>query len=169
VEVTLYSLQYLLLKFLKYLTVQDLPRAQRPRLWTADMMNTIDYSLKADDELIARKLKEKLAGIFSLNFPNVSISTIKRCRKGVCTRPHQFQLVREANKEKRKDWCQSQINNWEKFEDVISQMSVLFSWIIMVVFVFEKRGRVTHLSNGQNTQSKYTSGVEYQCDVQLVW
>jgi len=105
VEVTLRSLQYLLLKFLKYHTVQDLPRAQRPKLLTADMMNAIDYSLKADDELTARKLKEKLAGIFGPNLPNVSISTIKRCRKElgwVCTRPHYCQLVREANKEKKK-------------------------------------------------------------------
>jgi len=53
VEVALRSLQYLLLKFLKYRTVKDLPRARRSRLLTPDMMNAIEDSLKADDELTA--------------------------------------------------------------------------------------------------------------------
>ena len=37
----------------------------------------------------------------------------------VCTRPHYCQLIREANKIKRKEWCQRQIDNKEQFEDVI--------------------------------------------------
>ena len=67
----LHSLQYLLVKFLKFQTVKDLPRARRPRLLTSDIMNAIEDSLRANDELTARKLKKKLAGIFP-NFPDVS-------------------------------------------------------------------------------------------------
>ena len=37
----------------------------------------------------------------------------------VCTRPRYCQLVREANKLKRKKWCQEQIKNKERFDDVI--------------------------------------------------
>ena len=66
------------------------------------MMNAIEQSLKNDDELTARKLRTKLAGDFP-NLPNVSLATIKRCRKElgwVCTHPHYCQLIRKANKEK---------------------------------------------------------------------
>ena len=46
----------------------------------------------------------------------------ERCRKEigwVCTRPHYCQLIREANKLKRKEWCQKQLSNNEQFENVI--------------------------------------------------
>ena len=36
----------------------------------------------------------------------------------ICTRPHYCQLIREANKFKRKEWCQKQIDNKEDFENV---------------------------------------------------
>ena len=121
VEVLLWSLQYLLAKSQKFHTIEDLPRARRARLLNDDMINALEESLRADDELTARKLREKLTRVF-LNLSNVAISTIKHYRKKlgwVCTRPHYCQLVREANKEKRIEWCQAQINDQEKFEDVI--------------------------------------------------
>ena len=67
------------------------------------MMNTIEQSLKSDDKLTARKLRTKLAEEFS-NLPNVSLATIKLCRKEIgwiCTRPHYCQLIREANKKEK--------------------------------------------------------------------
>ena len=77
--------------------------------------------LQNDDKLTARKLKVKLSEKFE-NFPEVSLSTIKRNRKErgwVCTRPHYCQLLRNANKVKRKAWCQKQLDNNKQFNDVI--------------------------------------------------
>jgi len=82
VEITLHSLQRLRLKFLVYHTIQDLAKAHRPRLLASSMMDVIEDSLRSDDELTSRKLREILAGKFP-NLPNVSLSTIKHCRKGV--------------------------------------------------------------------------------------
>ena len=120
-EVTLRSLQRLRHKFQRFHTVNDLAKRRKPRLLTKEMMNTIEQSLKSDDELTARKLKAKLAEEFH-SLPNVSLATIKRCRKElgwVCTRPHYCQLIREANKEKRKKWCKIQLDNNEQFQNVV--------------------------------------------------
>ena len=120
-EVTLRSLQRLRHKFQRFHTVNDLAKRRKPRLLTKEMMNTIEQSLKSDDELTARKLKAKLAEEFH-SLPNVSLATIKRCRKElgwVCTRPHYCQLIREANKEKRKKWYKIQLDNNEQFQNVV--------------------------------------------------
>ena len=110
VEISLRSLQRLRLKFLVYHTIQDLAKAHRQRLLASSMMDATEESLRSDNEPTSRKLREILAGKFP-NLPNVSLSTIKHCRKElrwVCTCPHYCQLVREANKQKRTDWCQVQ-------------------------------------------------------------
>lgn len=120
-EVTLRSLQRLREKFQRKHTIQDLPRGTKPRLLTTEMLSAMENYLRNDDELTARKLKGKLSENFE-GFPEVSISTIKRNRRErgwVCTRPHYCQLIRDANKVKRKTWCQKQLDNNEQFTDVI--------------------------------------------------
>ena len=119
--VSLRSLQRLWSKFQKVHTVRDLPRATRPRLLTAEMVSVLEDCLRNDDEMTARKLKTKLGENFN-NFPNVSLATIKRNHKEcgwVCTRPHYCQLIRDANKGKRKEWCQHQLDNDEQFENIV--------------------------------------------------
>ena len=81
-EVTLRRLQRLRLKFQSFHTVNDLAKRRKPRLLTKEMMNTIEQSLKSDDELTARKLKAKLAEEFH-NLPNVSLATIKALLKRI--------------------------------------------------------------------------------------
>ena len=101
-EITLRSLQHLCHKFQNFHTVHDLTKTTKSRLLTKEMMNTIEQSLKSDDEMTARKLRTKLAEEFS-NLPNVS-ATIKLCQKEIgwiCTRPHYCQLKREANKKEK--------------------------------------------------------------------
>ena len=120
-EVSIRSLQRLCVKFQIMHTVQDLPRNFKARLLTPEVVATIENSMRNDDELTARKLKCKLGEKFP-ELPDVSLSTIKRCRREigwVCTRPHYCQLIRENNKVKRKEWCQKQIDNRENFENVI--------------------------------------------------
>ena len=77
VEVSLRSLRRLCAKFETAHTIQDLPRKSRPRLLTADMLSTMEQSLRKDDELTARKLRTTLGEKFA-DFPNVSLATIKR-------------------------------------------------------------------------------------------
>ena len=85
------------------------------------MILELEDCLRNDDEMMAKKLKTKLSEKIT-NFPNVSLATIKRNRKEcgwVCTCPHYCQLIRDANKVKRKEWCQQQLDNGEQFENVI--------------------------------------------------
>ena len=119
--VSLHRLQRLWSKLQKVHTVRDLPRATRPRLLTAEMVSALEDCLRNDDEITVRKLNTKLGENF-INFPNVSLSTIKRNRKEcgwICTRPHYCQLIGDANKIKRKEWCQHQLDNNEQFENVV--------------------------------------------------
>ena len=79
-EVTLHSLQCLRLKFQSFHTINDLAKRRKPRLLIKEMMNTIEQSLKSDDELTARKLKAKLAGEFPayLTFHWQQLSTAEK-------------------------------------------------------------------------------------------
>jgi len=171
IEITLRSLQYFVAKFMKFHTIKDLPKAHRPRLLNNDMINAIEDSLRSDDELTARKLKETLARVFP-NLPNVSISTMKRYRKKlgwVCTCPHYCQLVKEANKEKRKLGVKLRLTTRRRLKMSSVQMNAPSNWIAMAVFVSAKKRRVEHLNSIQNILLKFTSGVGYQCEGQLSW
>ena len=122
IKVSLRSLQRLCVKFKQKHTIQDLKRKPRARLLSAEMLAIMEECLRNDDELTARRLKAKLSEKLPVDFPNVSLSSIRRNRREhgwVCTRPHYCQLIREANKIKRKEWCQQQIDNNERFHNVI--------------------------------------------------
>ena len=107
-------------KFREHHTILDLPRKKRDRKINEFMLEAIETSLMENDELTARHLKEQLLETWpSLN---VSLTTIKRARKEkgwVSTRPHYCQLLREANKIKRVEWCKKQMDNNEHFKNVI--------------------------------------------------
>lgn len=101
-------------------TVADLPRAARPKKLTTEHYKFIDEAMTEDDELTARKLRVLLEARWPET--EVSLNTIKRARKHlgwVATRPKYSQLVREANKQKRVEWCKKQQAANEKFENVI--------------------------------------------------
>ena len=112
-SVSLRSLQRLWHKFQTLHTIQDLPRATRSRLLTREIVLAMEDLLRNYDEMTARRLKTKLSENFS-TFPDVSLATIKRnCKEigWVCTWHHYYQLIRDENKIKRKEWCQQQLVN----------------------------------------------------------
>ena len=74
---SLRSLQRLCAKFEKLHTIQDLPRAPKPQLLTAEILSDMDQSLRNNNELTAKNLKAKLSERCT-NFPDVSLSTIRR-------------------------------------------------------------------------------------------
>ena len=121
ITITLRSIQHLCAKFSKFHTIRDLTRAHKTRLLTTDMMKMVDESLQSNNKLTSKKLKTKLSEKFP-SIQGVSLATIKHCRKQlgwVSTRPHYCQLLREGNKQKRKEWCQRQLDRKETFDDVI--------------------------------------------------
>lgn len=77
VVVCLRSLQRLCSKFEKMHTIKDLPRAPKRRLLTTEMLSDMDECLRDNDELTAKKLKDKLIERCT-NFPDVSLPTIRR-------------------------------------------------------------------------------------------
>ena len=114
------SLQRLVKKFQTHHIIKDLPRRKRPKKLSDEMIALLDDMLKDDDEMTARRIRCKLTEKFG-DF-QVSLLIVKRvCRaKGwVCTCLHYCQLIREVNKLKRKEWCQNQIDNDEKFRNVV--------------------------------------------------
>ena len=77
IVVSLRSLQRLCAKFKRVRTIRDLPRASKRRLLTPQMLSAMDESLRDNDELTARKLRDTLREKFT-ELPQVSLSTIKR-------------------------------------------------------------------------------------------
>ena len=76
-DVSIRSLQRLCVKFDRFYTVKNLPRAVRPRLLTTEMLSTMIDLFRNDDELAARRLTEKLHEEYT-NLPNMSLSIIKK-------------------------------------------------------------------------------------------
>ena len=79
-----------------------------------------------NDELTARQVR----GLVVREWPDVdvSISTIKRIKRikrirkqlgWIPTTPKHCQLIRDANKEKRLDWCKQCVADKDEFNDVI--------------------------------------------------
>ena len=118
--VTVRSVNRLLQKFRRYGCIRDLPRRKRQRIIREEMRKVIDEMMEADDELTSTKLRSQLVE----KYPTlkVSLNTIKRVRREngwVSTRPHYCQLIREANRIKRKEWCEQQLADREDFKNVI--------------------------------------------------
>ena len=116
-KVTIYKL---LKKYKEFRTVLDMPRrASLPRKLNADHVKFIDDSMAANDYITARQIR-----ILLLEWPSlqISLNTIERTRKHlgwVATRPKYCQLVREANKVKRLNWCKESEEKGDQFDNVI--------------------------------------------------
>lgn len=93
-----------------------------------------------------------------------------RCRKEigwVCTQPHYCQLITEANKIKRKEWCQRQIDNKEQFEDVIVTDECTVQLDHHGRLCFRKEKEVRALKQRPKHPAKVHLWVGFQQEVQL--
>jgi len=72
------SIQRLLAKFKMFHTINDLKRSSRRRLLTQEILDQMEDLLRNDDELTARKLRDRLCVNNGANDTAPSISTIKR-------------------------------------------------------------------------------------------
>ena len=124
-------------KYLETGNVLDRHRNSCKRTLSEVHERFIDKVLTENDELTSYNLKEMLVSRWpELN--SISIANIKRCQKRldwVVTRPRYCQLIREANKHKRLEWCIQCVLDKEEFDDVIfSDESTV---------ALERHGRIT--------------------------
>ena len=126
----------------------DRPRRSRSRILNDEHEVFIDNALANNDELTSQKLKRLLVAKWP-ELQGISVSNIKRCRKQlgwIATRPRYCQLIREANKHKRLEWCIQCRLDGEKFTDVI------FSDELTVAL--EKHGRIVFQKENQPCKLK---------------
>ena len=115
------SLFALIKKFKNTNQVVDLKRKPRSSLLAECHYRYIDEVMTEDNELTSRQL----FSLFTAEYPEVhlSISTLKRARRhlGWVSRKTRYcALIREANKEKRLQWCKERVEqNDLEFDDVI--------------------------------------------------
>ena len=100
--------------------MEDRPRSSVQRILGHEHYKLIDDALSENDELTSRQLRHLLID----KFPelSMSVSTVERARRElgwVVTVPKYCQLIRIANKEKRKEWCVRMLETEEDFHDVI--------------------------------------------------
>ena len=93
--------------------MEDKPRARAPKKITDVHYSFIDKALQNDDELTTAKLYDQLLE----SFPDVVVtkSTLKRARRELGCNPKYCQLTREANKQKRVEWCTKMLGEREDF------------------------------------------------------
>lgn len=114
------SVRRFLKRFQERQSFENAPQTGRPEeSVTMELMNFIDAEMEKNDELTAPKLRRKLQEEFGVNF---SESKVKRLRKKlgwVQTGTKYCQLIREANRTKRLDFCLNCVEEDEQFDDVI--------------------------------------------------
>ena len=119
IETSPKTIYLLLRKFRSTGSVHDLPRGSRKKL-NVQHYCFIDEVLCKDDEVTCTQLHEELHKRF--RDIDVSLSTVKRAKKDlgwISSTPHYCQLIREANKPKRVEWCRKCIDDDERFTNVI--------------------------------------------------
>ena len=120
VSVSVRSLYKLCRKYREHGSVLDLQRQRRSKKLTPEMEDMIDIEMRNNDELTSVQLRSKLKEKYpSLEVSLSAIKLARRRRGWVCTKPHYCQILREANKTKRLEWCEQQLENEEDFSDVI--------------------------------------------------
>ena len=90
-----------------------------PKILGTEHYRDIDGALAVNDELTSRQRAMLLSKYPELS---MSISTVERARRElgwVVTTPKYCQLIRNANKQKRLEWCQKMVDTNEQFEDVV--------------------------------------------------
>ena len=114
------SVKRFLKRFQERQSFENAPQIGRPEeSVTMELMNFIDAEMEKNDELTAPKLRRKLQEEFGVNF---SESKVKRLSKklGWVQRGTKYcQLIREANRTKRLDFCLNCVEEDEQFDDVI--------------------------------------------------
>ena len=140
IVVSAVSLYKLRRKYWNTDSVVDRPRRTITPKLKREHYQFTDEAMASNDELTARRLREKLED----RWPGiaVSLSTVKRARRylgWVATRPKYCQLIRKNNKEKRLEWCKRMEN--EGFTDVV--------WTDECSVQLDNHGRLCFRKKGQ--------------------
>ena len=120
IKMSRFSIYKLLKKYDSTGTIADRPRQKSTPILSEEQLEFISKCLEQNDELTAAKLRDKLTE----RWPTLTISarSVRRARWKLgwrASRPKYCQLIREANKLKRLQWCQERVANNEQFDDVI--------------------------------------------------
>ena len=117
-SVTVRGVYYVIARHKKTNSVFDAPRSGRPSVVSTHAREVINQSLQDNDELITRDLLEKLKNLDL----GGSLSSVARARRKLgwtSTATRYCQMIRQANKEKRVDFCKQVLEAGDNFDDVI--------------------------------------------------
>ena len=110
---------YVLKKYRKSGTLFDYPRCGRPKVLSQRIHQRIDYWLHDNNELTTNDLLFKLHDEEGLTASRSSVARARQ-RMGSTGRATRYcQLIREANKSKRVEFCQKLLDTHESFDDVV--------------------------------------------------
>ena len=106
-------------KYRKSGTLFDYPRSGRPKILSERIHQLIDDWLQDNNELTTNDLLIKLQNEEEVTASRSSVARARQ-RMGWSARATRYcQLIREANKTKRVDFCQTLLRTHESFSDVI--------------------------------------------------
>ena len=102
--------------------VRDLPRSGPPKRVPESHYRCIDEAMTRNDELTASALKDILTKTFAAANVTYGVRTIARLRNELgwtFTTARYCQAIRDANKQKRLDWCKKRLEEKETFDNVV--------------------------------------------------
>ena len=110
-------------------SVQDQRKNRTPTLHTTEHADFVNGKIEENPDLSASKLNDLIQAEFGIN---VSVSTVRVYRRKlgwVASKTRYCQMIRHVNKDKRKDWCEEQLQSNEQFDVSMSlylRMSMYF-------------------------------------------
>lgn len=112
------GIHYVINKYERTGILYDLPRSGRPKVLSDTSHTQIDDWLKENNELTTNNILNKLRhGGISTSRSSVGRALQRMGWSGRATR--YCQLIREANKQKRLDFCETMLSTRETFNDII--------------------------------------------------
>lgn len=117
-EVSVRAVYYVLKRYKQTGSFFDRPRSGRPRIISEAVRTRIEDWLKDNDELTTTELMQKLRDLDH----RASRATVGRLRQSLgwtAKATRYCQLIRDANKVKRVEFCQRVLQSGENFNDIV--------------------------------------------------
>lgn len=155
-RVSLSGVHYLLKKYQKTGSYFDRPRCGRPKIIPEQALQLINSWLVDNDEITTTELMHRLASIVTASRATVGRARLSLGWTSKVTR--YCQLIRQANKQKRLEFCQQLLSSGENFNNII------FTDESMVILAPSKR----HLYHKKGEARKFRAKAKHPVKV-YIW
>jgi transposase len=139
-------------------SVQDKKKTGTAKLHTTQHADFVNGKIEENPDLSARKLRDLILEEFGINVSVSAVRVYRRKLGWVTSRTRYCQMIRHANKEKRKQWCEEQLERNEQFDVSMSSIhacpytfgiNVILALAILSLFIEHKQSERKRLFHSE--------------------